>query len=75
MGKVPMLWIYLGSSENRMHMPTKTNFGLDDITVFASDGKRLDLNKPVSIVADIEVSKNNEDCSADALKLTQATSL
>jgi hypothetical protein len=73
-GQTHLVWIYLGSSENQMHMPTELQLGVDSIKVFGSDGKRLDLKQPVRIVADIrsvEVIGGATECSADAVTLTQ----
>lgn len=67
-----IVWIYLGSEPNRMHMPTKTNFGLEDIVVFGNGGKRLDLHRPVRIVADIDRRGDDGYCTLEADTLTQA---
>lgn len=67
-----IVWIYLGSEANRMHMPRETNFGLEDIPVFGSNGKRLDLNRPVRFVADIDDRDGDGYCTLDAHTMTQA---
>ncbi len=77
MGGSHSLWIYLGTTANRMQMPMKSKFQLEDIEVFGDDGQRLALTKPVRIEAKLsfpDATSFTKSCSLDALVLRQAGS-
>lgn len=77
----PVVWIPLKGETNSMYLPTKVNFGLEDIIVQDQDGKRLDLNQPVRIEATLALvdsgieGREQKDCLLKAPTLTSAPAL